>query len=82
MAKSWTVCNLLQFIFPGKNRIRKIRKKSGYQIPIIFGEILRMDTTNYCFMAKCGFFLVIFTNFDFFDMTILVFMLMNSEKFN
>ena len=51
LAKSWTICNPLQTKIPGKNRIRKIREKSGYQIPIILGQILRMDTINYSFMA-------------------------------
>ena len=32
---------------PGKNRIWKIRKKSGYQIFTILGQILRMDTINH-----------------------------------
>ena len=51
LAKSWTIYNHLQTKIPGKNRIRKIREKSGYQIPIILGQILRMDTINYSFMA-------------------------------
>ena len=28
------------YFFPGKNRIRKIREKSGYETPGIFGQIL------------------------------------------
>ena len=44
MASSLTVRKSAQFLFPGKNRIRKIREKSGYQIFTILGQILRMDT--------------------------------------
>ena len=51
MAKSWTVSKSLQEKNPGKNRIRKIWEKSGYQIPVILGQILRMDTIFDCFMA-------------------------------
>ena len=29
-----------------------------------------MDTINYCYIVKCGFFFVIHTNFDIFDITI------------
>ena len=34
-------------IFSGENLIQKILGKSGYLIPIILGQILRMDTKNY-----------------------------------
>ena len=50
MAESLTMHNPAQFLFPGKNRIRKIREKSGYQIFTILGQILRMDTINHWFM--------------------------------
>ena len=82
MAKSWTVCNPLQIICPGKNRIRKIREKSGYQIPFIFCQILRMGTVTYCFMAKYGFFHAIFTNFGFFYVMIINSIHMNFKKIN
>ena len=51
MALSLTFSNLLQTKIPGKNRIRKIWEKSGYQIFAILGQISRMDTTNDCFMV-------------------------------
>ena len=50
LASSLTVHNPAQFLFPGKNRIRKIREKSGYQIFTILGQILRTDTINHWFM--------------------------------
>ena len=51
MAKSLTSAKSLQEKFPGKNRIRKIREKSGYQIFVILGQISRMDSINYHFMV-------------------------------
>ena len=35
LAKSSTPYKSLQYFFPGKNRIRKIREKSGYEISYI-----------------------------------------------
>ena len=51
MALSLTFSNLLQTKIPGKNRIRKIRKKSGHKIPAIFEKILIMECLKYGFMA-------------------------------
>ena len=50
LAKSLTLYKSLQKEIQGKNRIRKIREKSGHQIFIIFGHISRMDGMNYHFM--------------------------------
>ena len=49
--------------FPGKNWIRKFWEKSGFQIPNIFGQILRMDSIKYCFMLRYGIWFEIFTKF-------------------
>ena len=51
LEKSLTPSKSEQEKIPGKNRIRKIREKSGYQIFVILGLISRMDTINYCFMV-------------------------------
>ena len=51
LAKSFTSSKSPQYFFPGKNRIRKIREKSGYQILVILGQILRRDSMNYHFMV-------------------------------
>ena len=51
LAKSFTSSKSPQYFFPGKNRIRKIREKSGYQIFIILGQISRMDSMNYHFIV-------------------------------
>ena len=40
MVKILTSLNLPHSFFPGKNRIRKIREKSGYKNPGIFDKIL------------------------------------------
>ena len=82
LARNWTIYKSLQTKIPGKNQIRKIREKSGYQIPIILCQILRMGTVTYCFMAKYGFFHAIFTNFGFFFVTIINSIHMNFKKIN
>ena len=51
MAKGLTLHKSAHCFFPGKNRIRKIREKSGYNIFVILGQISRMDTINDCFMV-------------------------------
>ena len=51
LAKSFTSSKSPQYFFPGKNRIRKIREKSGHQIFIILGQISRMDSMNYHFIV-------------------------------
>ena len=45
LAKSLTLHKSAHYFFPGKNRIRKIREKSGYEIPGIFGQILLFEHT-------------------------------------
>ena len=55
MVNSLTSRKSAHCFFPGKNRIRKIREKSGYEISNILGEILRKDTIKYCFIVKCKF---------------------------
>ena len=45
LAKSLTICKSLQLFFLGKNRIRKIREKSGYEFFEFQGQILRMDSS-------------------------------------
>ena len=78
MAYSLTLRMSAHCFFPGKNRIRKIREKSGNEIFHIQGEILRKDTINCSVMVKCGFFFVIHTNFDIFDSTIFDLIYVNS----
>ena len=80
MARTLTLHKSAHCFFPGKNRIRKIREKSGYEISNILGEILRKDTINCCFMVKCGFLFVIHTNFDIFDTPIFDFISTNLYK--
>ena len=70
MAKSLTSSKSPQEKFPGKNRIRKIREKSGYEISDIWGHILRMDSIKYCFITKSKSFFVILANFDIFHIKI------------
>ena len=64
--------------FPGKNRIRKIREKSRYEISYICGQILRLDSIIYCFIEKLWSFFVIFKNFVIFDINIFRAICMNS----
>ena len=45
MVNSLTSHKSAHYFFPGKNRNRKIRKKSGYEIPGIFVQILLFDHT-------------------------------------
>ena len=47
LGKNLTSRKSAHSFFPGKNRIRKIREKSGYNFFTILGQILRMDTINY-----------------------------------
>ena len=82
MAKSLTLPKSAQYFFPGKNRIRKIREKSGYQILVILDQISRMDTKNYCFLMQWKFFLVIYTNSNISDVKIFGLICTNSEKTN
>ena len=46
MALNLTISKSLQTKIPGKNRIRKIREKSGYEILAIFDQILLFEHTN------------------------------------
>ena len=62
MVKNLTSRNLPHFLFREKNRIRKFREKSRYQIPNIFGQILRMDSIKYRYMLRYGISFEIFTN--------------------
>ena len=59
MALSLTLPKLAHKKIPGKNRIRKIREKSGFEIPAIFDQILRMEYLKYSFMVKLGSFFAI-----------------------
>ena len=77
MALSLTFSNLLQTKIPGKNRIRK---KSGHKIHAIFEQILRTECLKYGFMAKHRNFLLIFTNFDIFQLEIFQPILKNPLK--
>ena len=45
MGKNLTSRKSAHSFVPGKNRIRKIREKSGYEIPGIFGQILLFEHT-------------------------------------
>ena len=45
MVNSLTSHKSAHYFFLGKNRNRKIRKKSGYEIPGIFVQILLFDHT-------------------------------------
>ena len=55
---------------PGKNRIRKIREKSGYKNQGIFDQILVTVYKNGQIFEEQSFFLEIFTNFDVFKIAI------------
>ena len=55
---------------PGKNRIRKILEKSGFKIPSIFDQILRMEYIKYSCMVKLGSFYAIFGDYDIFKTAI------------
>ena len=81
MALNLTVSKSLQTKIPGKNQIRKIREKSGFEIPAIFDQILRMEYLKYSFMVKLGSFFAIFANFDIFETEISESIFMNSIKF-
>ena len=45
MVNSLTSHKSAHYFFPGKNRNREIREKSGYEIPGIFDQILLFDHT-------------------------------------
>ena len=64
MVKILTSLNLPHSFFPGKNRIRKIREKSGSVISGIFDQILVTVYENGQIFEEQRFFLEIFTNFD------------------
>ena len=81
MGKSLTSRKSAHSFVPGKNRIRKIREKSGFENPAIFDQILRMEYIKYSFMVKLGSFFAIFANFDFFETEISESIFMNSIKF-
>ena len=70
MAKGLTLHKSAHCFFPGKNRIRKIREKSGYEISYICGQILRLDSIIVCFIEKCRSFFAIFTNLVIFNINI------------
>ena len=65
---------------PGKNRIRKIREKSGFEIQAILDKILRMVYIKYSFMVKLGSFYEIFADFDIFKIAICRVLCTNSWK--
>ena len=67
MVKGLTLRKSAHCFFPGKNRIRKIREKSGYEISYFCDQILILESVMNCFIKKCRFFLVIFTNFAIID---------------
>ena len=50
MAYSLTLHKSAHCFFPGKNRIRKIREKSGNEIFYFWDQILRLDSIIYCFI--------------------------------
>ena len=77
MVNSLTSHKSAHYFFPGKNRIRKIRGKSGYEISYICDQILRLDSIIYCFKQKCRIFFVIFTNFVISDIKIFEAMCVN-----
>ena len=70
MAQSLTPRKSPQIFFPGKNRNRKIREKSGHEILDICCQILRMDSSNYYYIRKFWNSVVILTNFDIFQIKI------------
>ena len=70
MVKILTLHNLAHYFFPGKNRIRKIREKSGSVISGIFDQILVTVYENGQIFEEQRFFLEIFTNFDVFKIAI------------
>ena len=70
MALSLTLHKLAQQKNPGKNRIRKIREKSGSVISGIFDQILFTVYKNGQIFEEQRFFLEIFTNFDVFKIAI------------
>ena len=70
MAEGLTLRNSAHYFFPGKNRIRKIREKSGYEIPWIFGQKLLFDHSKWMYMNNSKFFFVIFNNYDVFEIAI------------
>ena len=70
MGKSLTSRKSAHSFVPVKNRIRKIREKSGFEIPAIFDQILRMEYLKYSFMVKLGSFFAIFADFDIFKIAI------------
>ena len=63
MVKILTSLNLPHSFFPGKNRIRKIREKSGSEISGIFDQILVIIYKNGQIFEKQQNFFEIFTNF-------------------
>ena len=63
MVKILTSLNLPHSFFPGKNRIRKIREKSGSEISGIFDQILVIIYKNGQIFEKQRNFFEIFTNF-------------------
>ena len=70
MVEGLTLHKSAHCFFPGKNRIRKIREKSGYEISYICGQILRLDSIIVRYKEKCRSFFVIFTNFVIFNINI------------
>ena len=70
MALSLTLHKLAQQKILGKNRIRKIREKSGSVISGIFDQILVTVYKNGQIFEEQRFFLEIFTNFDVFKIAI------------
>ena len=65
-----TLHKLAHYFFPGKNRIRKIREKSGYEILAISDQILLYEHTKMLFYEKMLIFFENFNNFDDFEIAI------------
>ena len=70
MSKSLTSRKSAHSFVPGKNRIRKIREKSGSVISGIFDQILVTVYENGQIFEEQRFFFEIFTNFDVFKIAI------------
>ena len=81
MALSLTLPKLAHTKISGKNRIRKIREKSGFKKLAIFYQILRMEYIKNSFMVKLRSFFAIFANLDNFEIEISESIFMNSIKF-
>ena len=70
LVKKLTSLKLSHCFFRGKNRIQKIREKSGSEISGTFDQILVTVYKNGQIFEEQRFFLEIFTNFDVFEIAI------------